>query len=212
MVGQKIGRLTVLTRGTGLNPKETYWYCQCECGNYITTTRRKLRSKNTRSCGCLAKEKNVCQQTHGLAKQIPEYHIWCAMNRRCTNPNAPDYDRYGGRGITVCKQWKSFAQFLADMGRRPSKKHSLDRIDNDQDYNPENCRWALSTTQQNNKQNNKLITHNGQTHTLAEWSKITGIKPSTLSWRIRNNWPTERALKSYRPTSEPSGPASYPSP
>ncbi len=128
-------------------------------------------------------------------KDIPEYEVWKKMRQRCCNPRHTSYRNYGGRGIEVCSRWDAFRAFLDDMGHRPSPKHSLDRIDNGGNYEPENCRWATPQQQQRNRRNNHLLTHNGQTMSIAEWSDQTGIHRRTLLNRIsRNGWTVERAL------------------
>lgn len=116
------------------------------------------------------------------------------MIQRCINPNHPQYHHYGGRGISVCDSWLDAEGFLSDMGRRPSPKHSLDRIDNDGDYTPENCRWATQSQQMNNTRANHTLTHNDQTKTITEWAKDIGIEPNTLEYRIIRGWSVDRAL------------------
>ncbi len=134
---------------------------------------------------------------HGMAG-TPTYQVWKGMRMRCLNPNEAGYKNYGGRGIYICERWNTFANFLADMGQRPDR-HSIDRIDNNGPYAPENCRWAISKVQSRNKRNNFLITHNGQTKTLQEWAEITGIHYGTLRSRIIDSkWNTEKAFA--RPT------------
>lgn len=126
---------------------------------------------------------------------------WRAMNNRCNNPNAADYPRYGGRGITVCPEWQDFQQFLADMGERPEGM-TLDRKDNDGNYAPDNCRWADTLTQNNNRSNCHLITYNKQTLTIAEWSRKTMLTREIIAIRLRRGWSIERTLttpaRSYR--------------
>lgn len=126
----------------------------------------------------------------------PEYSVWLGMKDRCFNPAFKQWDDYGGRGITVCERWrKSFAAFYDDMGRRPSPEHQLDRIDNDGDYEPGNVRWATPSENCNNKSNNRLIAHGGQTRTLTEWSREAGLPLLVLLSRIdRLGWAFERAL------------------
>lgn len=124
----------------------------------------------------------------------PTYRTWSGMIQRCKNPNEPAFNRYGGRGITVCDDWLNFEGFLADMGERPKGK-SLDRIDNNGGYCPENCRWATRKEQSNNTRTNRRITYKGKTKTLAEWSRCTGIKPSTLRTRLWRGWSIRRALE-----------------
>lgn len=139
--------------------------------------------------------------THGHragGKATPEYDAWCAMRKRCSNPRHPLYKFYGGRGIKVCKRWDSFENFLEDMGPRPHAGLSLDRIDNENDYGPDNCRWATVLEQQRNRRSNKMLTYSNETVTLTysmkEWSERLGIKYTTLKWRVRNGWPVEKAL------------------
>lgn len=123
---------------------------------------------------------------HGKAKsQI--YRIWSAMRNRCQNPNVPAFRNYGGRGITVCDRWQDFANFYADMGDRPDGK-SLDRINNDLGYSPENCRWAGRGQQARNKRSLRMVTANGHTRCLGEWAEITGLSVSTLWARLHYGW------------------------
>jgi hypothetical protein len=116
------------------------------------------------------------------------------MRTRCTNPNVPNYKDYGGRGIAVCERWRSFEAFLADMGPRPGLGYSIERINNDGDYEPGNCRWADRAQQSNNRRNNRLLTWNGETKTLAEWSRTTGLDYAALLARLNRGWSVERAL------------------
>jgi hypothetical protein len=124
----------------------------------------------------------------------PEYRSWNSMVTRCHCPNHKNYKHYGGRGIEVCNEWRSFATFYADMGPRPSPKHSLDRIDNEKGYEPGNCRWATREQQCRNTSRNKRITINGTTRLLCDWEKETGIKGNTLIYRLSAGWPQDRLL------------------
>lgn len=125
-----------------------------------------------------------------------EYHCYNAMRARCHNPKNPNFPRYGGRGISVCERWRlSFTAFLEDMGRCPSNGHSIDRIDNDGDYHPGNCRWADATQQANNRRSSRLISHDGVTMSLAEWSRHKGIGVSTIHARLKNGWSIKRSLE-----------------
>lgn len=136
---------------------------------------------------------------HGLC-HTPEYRVWQQMHRRCYVKHSPSYSRYGGRGITVCERWhdiEGLLAFVEDMGWRPGKGWSLDRIDNDGNYSPENCRWATSTQQARNKGNNHRITFNGETRTLAGWAEHLGVCPSTMKTRVvQHKWNKEKALTS----------------
>jgi hypothetical protein len=125
--------------------------------------------------------------------ESPTHAIWRGMLARCRNPNAKDFPRYGGRGISVCARWSLYANFLADMGVRPAGL-SLERLRNDEGYSPENCEWATLKAQARNRRSNVLVTHAGVTATVAEWAEKTGLERKTLEYRIRVGWPAERAL------------------
>jgi hypothetical protein len=156
LVGHVYGRLRVL-RLAEIRNGCSWWQCECKCGNQIVVSVGNLQSKNTHSCGCLQHEQRVkmgrANRTHGDATQeTPEYKAWAGMKMRCFNPNDSAFIDYGARGITVCDRWSSsFQNFLADMGRRPSDEHSLDRINNDGPYAPDNCRWATRSQQSSNR-------------------------------------------------------------
>lgn len=130
----------------------------------------------------------------GVDKSL--YDRWQGMRSRCYNPNSHKYSKYGARGIKVCDRWKdSYVNYVTDMGTPPSPKHSVNRIDNDGDYSPENCRWATWEEQLNNTSRNILVSYKGRTQTLSQWSRESGVNDSTLSWRINKGWPLEKALK-----------------
>lgn len=130
---------------------------------------------------------------HGM-HNTPEYRVWQQMKHRCLNPRSQRYDRYGARGITVCERWLSFEGFYADMGPRPSAEHSLERIDNDGHYCPENCRWATRAEQNRNRSDNVILEHDGRRMTLTEWAKELRMNPRTLACRIEAGRPAEEAL------------------
>jgi hypothetical protein len=135
---------------------------------------------------------------HGYARRgrrPSEYNIWRNLRQRCLNPRGAGFKHYGGRGIRVCAEWNNFSRFLADMGPRPSQLHSIERINNDGNYEPSNCRWATKIEQMNNRSINRLIAHDGQTMTLAQWARKTGLSGVVIAARIdRLGWSVERAL------------------
>ncbi len=132
--------------------------------------------------------------THGLS-YTPEYRAWQQMRLRCTDPKHRAYANYGGRGITVCARWlDSVANFIADMGPKPSPRHELDRRDNDAGYSPDNCRWVTRATNDRNRRSNRLVTHNGETLALAEWCERFGKPRDTVKKRLDAGWPVARAL------------------
>jgi len=149
--GQAFGRLTVVSQALGVKP--IAWMCQCNCGAPLKMiTGQNLR--HTKSCGCLLLERpsgpDHPSTTHGLSSH-PLYGTWGNMRSRCLCRTHPSYPDYGGRGITICERWNDFPLFLTDMGNRPTPRHTLDRIDNNQGYNPSNCRWATAQQQQRNR-------------------------------------------------------------
>lgn len=196
LTGKRFNRLVVIKRVGTDNWRKPIWECQCDCGKVITARSRDIRDGKQKSCGCFrADNTRRMMTTHGKSSQRI-FFIWHKIIDRCTNPKNVGFMDYGGRGIRVCDRWReSFANFLADMGDRPSPKHSVERINPDGDYCPENCRWAANTREQNfNKRNTRRYTHDGKTMTLPEWSLITGIASDTMKSRIRKGWSVERAL------------------
>lgn len=186
--GRVFGRLTVLyVTKYGLDAR---CMCLCECGKEVDVLTGNLRSGHTRSCGCLIPDTNV---SHGMTKSA-EYATWRNIVQRCTNPKNDKFDRYGGRGITVCDRWRTFENFLADMGKRPSPEHSVDRIDNDGPYSPENCRWATRKQQQNNRRDSQCATYQGRTLTMSEWAEETSIPKCVIVTRLKRGWSVERTL------------------
>lgn len=199
LVGQKFARLLVI-RDSGLRSCEggIRWECLCDCGTTRYLTAGNLRNGNTKSCGCWNSDRMRIEPpatTHGGSGTYT-YTSWVAMKRRCIDTKAKDYPLYGGRGISICSRWlQSYANFLEDMGER-SIGMTLDRINSNGNYCKENCRWATRRTQGNNTSRNHVLTYRDTTHTLAEWSKITGIAYTTLRARINLlKWSTAKALE-----------------
>ena len=191
LTGEQFGRFVVVRRIKNDGRGNACWHCLCLCGEEVMVRGSHLRSGTIISCGCYRKE---ARTTHGCTG-IPEYNAYMAMLSRCSNPRHPEYKRYGGRGIRVYDRWRnSFELFLADMGPRPSSKHSLDRIDNDGDYEPINCRWATQIEQQNNRRNNRILTYGEKSLTIAQWVRKTGIPRRTIYYRLDKGWPIEMIL------------------
>lgn len=152
LTGQKFGRLTVLECSGRNKHGSAIWLCRCACGNGKVIHGGSLRNGSSKTCGCshseLATQLNLVHGKHGT----PEYRAWKAMITRCTNPNAANYSYYGGKDVCVCERWRhSFENFYADMGQKPTSKHSLDRIDANGNYEPSNCRWATTGVQRINR-------------------------------------------------------------
>ena len=198
MHGKQFGRLTVLEyaglRGNGKRQRAC-WHCICDCGKETTVIGHSLRSGHTKSCGCLNREAIFLSATkHGMY-DTAEYSIWRAMKSRCRGLNSVAFKYYGGRGIKICQEWSNnFVTFFADMGERPSDKHTLERINNDGDYKPSNCRWATRAEQNRNKRDTRLLTFRGETRCVTDWAKTLGISTGGLFYRLRHNWSIERAL------------------
>lgn len=199
--GQRYGRL-VSVWFVDIHKGHRRWLFRCDCGNESIAHALNVRRGATRSCGCLEHETRVAncatgRTKHGRARTL-EYRTWISMNRRCADPTRPDYPRYGGRGIKVCERWRnSFETFFADMGERPSIKHSIDRIDHDGHYEPGNCRWALGKTQQRNLSSNRRVLYEGQEMTLAEACECAGrlADYDAIYMRvIKCGWSLEKAL------------------
>ena len=190
ITGQNFGRLTVLGRYGNKNGHIT-WYCRCSCGKEKIIIGNDLKNGHTKSCGCLFLEGN--HKKHGY-KGSKIYAAWQHMKQRCINPNDNEYSNYGGRGITFCKRWMKFENFLNDMGESPTDKHSIDRIDNNGNYCTKNCRWATPKQQTRNKRNNHRITYKGTTKSVVEWSENAAIHYNTLIKRLYRGWSVEKTL------------------
>jgi hypothetical protein len=196
LIGQRFGRLTVID-GPFKNGKKRSWKSICDCGNESVNQQTVLRRGEAISCGCFRKEiTKAVHQVHGKAL-TPEYKVWAGLKDRCTNTNSNVYGRYGGRGIQVCESWYAFENFMADMGERPSAKHSLDRIDNDGDYKPSNCRWATHKQQCRNKSNNVFFDTEFGRLTAPEMAehKSCVVSETTLRYRLERGWDFTSAMQ-----------------
>lgn len=190
------GRLTVLHRVTTKHGKNARFACRCSCGNLHEANSANLKRRQVQSCGCLQRDNEL---THGLSHH-PLYHCWYNMLDRCYDKTNKQWDDYGGRGITVCDEWRGpngLAQFVADMVTCPPG-HSIDRIDNDGPYCKANCRWATRKQQQRNMRNSRLVTYEGRTGTIRDWAAWLGISAGTIDYRLKVGRPLEVALSSRR--------------
>lgn len=203
LLGKRFGRWTVTRRAPRIrNHGNRRWHVVCDCGKTGIVTTYYLTSGISKSCGCLSREKTIKRSTkHGefIGRELPssEYNTWCHLRARCYDRNNRSYAYYGGRGLRVCARWlgpNGFANFLADMGRKPSSQHSIGRVDNRKGYSPKNCRWETKVTQMNNRRNCINIRLNGVTKTLAEWARALGINRSTIKARLNRGWSAKKAL------------------
>jgi hypothetical protein len=179
--GRRFGRLLVISRAQVTGARNVMWHCKCDCGNMTVAAAANI-GRTTLSCGCLAKETAASilrtarySFKHGMSKSA-EHRIWSVMHQRCYNPNNHKYLRYGGRGIEICKRWRdSFQNFYVDMGPRPTSAHSIERKDNNGNYEPKNCVWATIAQQSRNTRTNKFITIDGITLCVVDWCKAMNI-------------------------------------
>lgn len=201
--GKRFGKLTVISMSPERKQNRVTWECLCDCGNKTLATSNGLQSMRTKSCGCTRSQLiSEAKTKHGHSSRVrgksvatTEYMIWAGIKTRCLNKKSRPYKDYGARGITICDGWKnSFEQFISDMGLRPSKSHSIERLDNNGPYDPENCIWATSTKQANNKRNNHMLECYGKTQSVSDWARETGILATTLIMRIRAGWSSEKAI------------------
>lgn len=189
MAKERFGSWTVQSTERRGSKRILYANCVCDCGTLRSVNMSNLRAGLTNSCGCKR------FRTHGK-KGSKIYYIWAGMKQRCENPKAPHYERYGGRGITVDAEWSaSFEAFSRDMGAGHVDGVTLDRIDNDGPYSPENCRWASRKEQARNRSTNLMVEVNGKSVTLAEAAEMSGLPDAVVRARVcRYGWPLERAL------------------
>lgn len=183
ITGQKFNRLTAIKHIEG-----SFWLFKCDCGNEKIANKSEVKRGNIKSCGCYFKSKR--KYSDKIIRTLS------GMKQRCYNTTNHNYPKYGGRGITICNRWlESYQNFFEDMGEPPTPQHTIDRIDNNGNYEPSNCRWATQKEQNRNYSRNHLLTYNGKTQTIMEWSEEISIKYTTLKERIRvRKWSVEKAL------------------
>ncbi len=195
LTGQRFSRLLVQKRESVVGEKRAHWLCVCDCGKTCVANGSSLRNGSIKSCGCLQEEAR-CQFRHGQAKigaLSREYKTWARMKSRCENKNSKAYPLYGGRGIKVCERWHDFLEFYKDMGTR-LEGMSIDRIDPNGDYEPGNCRWATSKQQNRNRTNNRVVTFNGVTASLAEICELNGARYSAVHARLQRGLTIDNAI------------------
>lgn len=208
LTGQRFGRLLVMERGPNAGQgtsTKSRWQCTCDCGNTTLVYSSALRGGLTKSCGCWRVENGTIlagplNRTHGKSSTAA-FARWIGMRQRCFNSNRKDWDTYGGRGITICERWMSFENFYADMGDPPPGMQ-LERVNNNGNYEPDNCIWATPIQQGRNRRNNRKIKSLAEEKTLSAWAEENGAAESTISDRIKRGWDVDAAVmtppRSYR--------------
>lgn len=200
LTGKRFGRLVVVEKSTPhISPcgtRSTMWLCRCDCGNEVTAFAQNLVRGSTRSCGCYNNEaRSNRSKTHGET-ETRLYGIWCGMKRRCHNESDPKYPQYGMRGIVVCDEWRASYEAFRDWSVAHGYDDGLtiDRIDNEKGYDPDNCRWTTAIVQANNRRSTFFVAHDGKDLPLSEWARLTGIKYHTLYARLASGWSVGKAF------------------
>lgn len=191
IAGQRFGRWTVIKRDGTNKHRMALWLCRCDCGAEGHVHTGSLTAGQSLSCGCL--HRDAVSKQRGR-HETREYRAWAGMMARCFNPSSNRFDRYAGRGITVCESWRTLDGFIADMGLCPGDGHSIERIDNNGNYEPGNCRWATSKEQARNRRTTLYLTYQGMTKSLAEWAEVLGIPYKTTWRRLKRGMTVEQAF------------------
>lgn len=204
LTGQKFNRLTVMEYAGTAKDGHAKWRCKCDCGNEIIASGNALKRNNTKSCGCYNREASAnrivsLNTTHG-GTHTKLFRVWGGMKNRCYNANAINYCDYGARGITICDEWLNdfgaFQQWAIANGY--NENLSIDRIDNNGNYEPSNCRWATAKQQGNNRRSTRYYEYKGETHTTSEWAEMYSIPHLILQRRLHDGWDFEQALTAPR--------------
>ncbi len=196
MIGERFGIVTVICAVPAPKYSRRKWKCRCDCGTIWITRHDGLKAGTTKSCGCLRRKAFIARATTHGASTTREYKIWQAMHLRCTSANTEEYKNYGGRGITVCRRWKKFEAFLSDMGVRPNHTYSIDRVNNNGNYEPKNCRWATKREQALNTRRNRRLAYHGLSLTVEEWARELGISRATMFKRVKG-WTKKEKIFAY---------------
>lgn len=190
LTGQKFGKLTIIERAENDKQGNAQWLCKCDCGKTVIVRGYQLTIGKTNSCGCL---KSIRQSHHKSHLRI--WQIWECMKQRCYNPSQISYKNYGAKGIRVCEEWHNFENFYNwSLNNGYETNLTIDRIDNNKDYSPNNCRWVDMKTQQRNRTNNHLVTLNGETKCITEWCEIYHLQYNTVLRRLKNGWDIVTAI------------------
>lgn len=190
ILGKRYGMLIAIEELPKLNGMRQ-WRLKCDCGGERIALQKTFANGKMRSCGCDDMHSNV---KHRLSK-TPEYRAWINMKTRCSSDSAPYFEYYGGRGITVCDRWlSSFEKFYSDMGKRPGSAHSVDRIDVNGNYEPDNCRWATGSEQSRNQRRNHIVEFGGRVMTLAEAVESSPVPYNTVLYRLKRGWQVDDAV------------------
>lgn len=204
ITGVKFGRLLAIKK-VGIINNGALWACKCDCGNEKNVSLQHLRNGDTQSCGCLAKERASIRgkapnnigdrmRTHG-DRRSKLYNVWSGMKRRCNNKNSTHYNDYGGRGIKVCESWNEYINFKEwAVSNGYEEGLTIERVDVNKNYEPDNCKWATWIEQQNNKRNTKRYLFEGEMYTLRQLSEMSGINKRTLAGRLERGWPVEKIM------------------
>ena len=192
LLGQRFGRLTVIALEDNVKSGSARWRCRCDCGNEISVRSNNLTGCGVRSCGCLAKHNAL---KHGDSK-TRLYNIWYGIIRRTEDSSRKEYKDYGGRGIKMCSEWRQSYEVFREwaLANGYTDEHSIDRVENDGDYTPDNCRWAERIEQANNRTDTHYLTKDGITKPATVWAKELGVPYMRIKKRIRLGWPDERVL------------------
>ena len=194
LTGQKFGKVTAINPAGTNESGNTLWLCECECGNKTIVVNSNLTRGNSKSCGCVGRDKIIKRNTiHNLC-HTRIYNVWRNMKERSLNPNCKEYKYYGGRGIKICDKWFEFKNFYNDMQKTYQEHLTLDRTDVNGNYEPSNCRWVTQLRQANNKRNNIFVTVNGITSTLADTCREYNVNYNLVWKRLFRGWTIEQAL------------------